>query len=56
MTSVYRRMSFGSFKNVTNKMCLQIMYIWYIEREDFALNNQWWLIYHKTQTNQIIYI
>ena len=32
-------MSPGSFKNVINKMCLQIIKIWYIYKEDLALNN-----------------
>ena len=29
-------------------MCLQIIYIWYMYKEDLALNNQQGLIYHKT--------
>ena len=45
-----------SFKNVTNKMCLQIIYLIYMNKEDLALNNLQWLICHKTQPNQIIYI
>ena len=41
----------------TNKMCLQIMYIYiYMYKEDLALNKLQWLICHKTQPNQIIYI
>ena len=27
----------------------------YMHKEDFALNNQQWLICHKTKPNQIIY-
>ena len=38
-------MSFDLFKNDTN------MY-----KEDLALNNLQWLICHKTQPNQILYI
>ena len=49
-------MSLGSFKNVINKMCLQIIYLIYMYKEDLALNNLQWLICHKTQPNQIIYI
>ena len=52
--------SSGSFKNVTNKMCLQIYIYIYIYiyvcvcvyKEDFALNNLQWLICHKIQPNQ----
>ena len=39
-------MSLGLFKNVINKMCLQIIF-----KQDLALNNLQWLIYHKTQSN-----
>ena len=49
-------MSLGSFKNVINKMYLQIIYLIYMYKEDLALNNQQWLICHKTQPTQIIYI
>ena len=47
-------------KNVIYKICLQTIYIyiyiyiWY--KEDLALNNQQWLIYHKTQPNQYLFI
>ena len=40
-------MSLGLFKNVIYKMCLQI-YLVYMYKEDLALNNLQWLIYHKT--------
>ena len=36
-------------------MCKQIIYL-YMYEEDLALNNQQWLICHKTQPNQIIYV
>ena len=32
------------------------IYLIYMYKEDLALNNQKWLICHKTQTNQILYI
>ena len=37
-----QKISSGSFKNVINKMCLQIMYIWYI-----CINRIWKLITSK---------
>ena len=49
-------MSFSSFRNVIDKMCLEILYLIYMYKEDLALNNQQWLICHKTQPNQIRYI
>ena len=48
-------MSSGSFKNVIYKICLEII-LMYMYKEDLVLNNQQWLICHKTQPNQIIYI
>ena len=36
-------------------MNLEIIYL-YMYKEDSALNNLQWLICHKTQPNQIIYI
>ena len=39
----------SSFKNVTYKMCLQIIYLIFMFKEDLAFNNLHWLIYHKTQ-------
>ena len=32
------------------------IYSIYMYKEDLVLNNLQWLIYHKTQPNQIIYI
>ena len=48
----------ASLKNVIYKMCLEILYLIYIYmyKEELALNNLQWLICHKTQPNQIIYI
>ena len=57
--TVCKKKSSGSFKNVIYKiykMCLQIIYLIYMNKEDLALNNLQWLICHKTQPNQIIYI
>ena len=34
-----KKISSGSFKNVMNKMCLQVIYLIYIYKEDLALNN-----------------
>ena len=42
--------SLGSFKNIINKMCLQITYLIYMYLEDLALNSLQCLICHKTQT------
>ena len=44
------------FKNVIYKICLGIIYPIYMYKKDLALNNLQWLICHKTQPNQIIYI
>ena len=41
-------MSSGSFKNIIYKMCLEIMYLIYMYKKDFAFNNLQWLICHKT--------
>ena len=46
-----KEMSSGSFKTVINKICLQIMYLIYTEKEDVALNNLQWLIWYKNQSN-----
>ena len=54
--SVKKKMNTGSFKNVINKMCLEILYLIYMYKEDLALNNLQGLICLKTQLNQIIYI
>ena len=32
------------------------IYLIYMYKEDLGLNNQQWLICHKTQQNQILYI
>ena len=45
-------MSSGSFKTVIFKMCLEIIYLIYIYKEDLALNNLQWLTCHKTKRNQ----
>ena len=45
-------MSSGSFKNVINKMCLEIIYLIYMYNPDLALNNLQGLICHKTKPNQ----
>ena len=44
-------------KNVINKMCLLIIYIYivYMYKEDLALNNLQWLICHKTKLNQMFF-
>ena len=42
-------MSSGLFENVIYKMCLQIIYLIYMYKEDFALNNLQCLICHKTK-------
>ena len=36
--------------------CTTYIYLTYMYREDLGLNNQQWLICHKTQSSQIIYI
>ena len=43
-----QKKSSGSFKNVIYKMCLQIMYIFDMYKQDLTLNNLEWLICHKT--------
>ena len=58
-------MSSGLFENVIYKICLQIIYIYilyiyihthtyliYMYKENLALNNQQWLICHKTKQNK----
>ena len=63
------KMSSGSFKTVYQQNVYKT-YVWYtitanqtksyiliyMYEEDFALDNLQWLICHKTQPNQIIYI
>ena len=41
-----------SIKNVMYKMCLQIIYLIYMYKDDLALNSLQWLICHKTQPSQ----
>ena len=45
-------MSSDLFKNVINKMCLQIMYLIYMYKADLVLNNLQGLICHKIQLSQ----
>ena len=36
------------------KVCLQIMYLIYMHKDDLLLNNLQWMIFHKNQpTNQL---
>ena len=44
-------MSSISLKYVIYKMCLQIIYLIYMYKIDFALNNLQWLECHKTKPN-----
>ena len=37
-------------------MYLQIICLLYMYKEDLVLNNLQWLIFYKTQPNQILYI
>ena len=52
------QMRSDSSKNIINKMCVEIIYLIYMYKEDLTLNNLPWLICHKNQTkpNQILYI
>ena len=45
-------MHLSSFKNVIYKMCLEIIYLIYMSKEDLLLNNLQWLICHKTKPKQ----
>ena len=45
------KMSSSSFKNVIYKMCLEIIYLIFMNKKDLALNNLYWLICHKTKPN-----
>ena len=40
-------MNSGLFKNVIHKMCLEIIYIIYMDEKDLAWNNLQWLVCHK---------
>ena len=48
-----KKKSSGLFKNVIYKMCLQTIYIYptYMYKQNLALNNQHWLMCHKTKPN-----
>ena len=37
-------------------MCFDIIYLIHVYKKDLGLNKLQWLIYNKTQPNQIIYI
>ena len=45
-------MSSGSFKNVINKIGLEIIYLLYMYKKNLTLNNLQWLIFHQTQPNE----
>ena len=45
-------MSSGSFKNLINKISLEIIYIVYMLKKYMILDNLQWLIRHKTKPNQ----
>ena len=45
-------MSPGSFKNVINEMCLEIIYLIYTHKMDLELNDLQWLICRKTKLDQ----
>ena len=50
-------MSSNSFKTrYQQNVFTNPIYLIYMYKQDLALNNLQWLIYHKTQPNQIIYI
>ena len=46
--------SSSSFKNVIYKMCLQIIIIFNMRKQDLELNNLQWLICHQTKPNLAI--
>ena len=46
--TVCKQMNSGSFKNVINRICLQIIF----NILDLASNSLQWLVCHKTQTNK----
>ena len=50
------KMSSGLCKNAMNKMFTNHIYLIYMYKKDLALDYLHWLICHKTQPNQIIYI
>ena len=49
---VEKKWAQAHLKNVTDKMCLEIIYLIYMYEKDLALNNLQWLICHKTKPNQ----
>ena len=55
LTVCKKKMSSNSFKNVINKMYLQIIYLIYLYKQHIALNNLQWLICNKTKPNQAKY-
>ena len=36
------------FKNIADKMCLEIIYLMYMYKRDLTLNDLQWLICHKS--------
>ena len=48
---VQKKKSSGSFTNVINKMCLEIIYLIYLDKTDFGLNNLQWLLCYQTKLN-----
>ena len=49
---VPQKISSGLFKNIKYKICLQIIYLIYMYKQDLVLSNLQKLICHKTQLNQ----
>ena len=47
-----KKASSGLFKNVINKICLGIIYLIYMYKEDLALNDLQWMMCHKTKSKQ----
>ena len=45
-------MSSGSFKNVIYRMWVEIIYLIYMYKKDWAFDNLQWLICHKTKSNE----
>ena len=41
----------GSFKKVIYKIVINDIYLLYMYKQDLALNNLQWLIFHKTKEN-----
>ena len=48
-----QKMCSDSFKDVINKISIQIIYLIYMYKQDLALGDLQWLICYKTQLNQI---